>query len=130
MRLLAGSGAYRVDRRVSPPDLVVLQPQGDGAPILSLHGFRGPALPERLVDPVVELLSVAERRYRLRAMGASIEFHARNVLRHEAAPRAVAPLTAPFALRRRERFALWLLLRLLRLPLGGPLLRAWHERRR
>lgn len=130
MRILSGSGAYRVDRRATPPDLVVLEPEADGAPVLSLHGFRGTALQERLVDPVIELLSVAERRYRLRAIGVSVEFHARNVLRHEPAPRALAPLVAPFAPGRGERLAVRVLLGLLRLRIGGALLRAWHERRR
>lgn len=130
MRALAGQGSYRVDRRASPADLIVLEPEEAAAPCISLHGFHGNAPPGRLTDPVIETLSHAGRLYRLTAGDTRIEFQARSVLAHAPAGPVLAPLARPFALRPRERLAVKLLLRLLRFPFGGALLAAWHSSRR
>jgi len=128
--MVTGAGVYRVDRRASPVDLIVLDPEDATAPRISLHGFRGNALPGLLTAPVIETLSSAGRLYRLTAAGTRIEFQARSVLAHTPCEAVLAPLTGPFALRAGERFAVRLLLQLLRFRLGGALLSAWHSRRR
>lgn len=130
MRVLAGPGGYRVDHRASPVDLIVLEPDQSAAPGISLHGYRGNALPGRLTDPVIEMLSHAGRLYRLTAGGVRIEFQARSVLAHEPAGSVLAPVLQPFALRPRQRLAVTLVLRLLRFRFGGALLAAWHSSRR
>jgi len=130
VRALAGRGGYRVDRRVAPVDLIVLEPDESSAPCISLHGFHGNALPGRLTDPVIETLSHAGRLYRLTAGDTRIEFQARSVLAHAPAGPVLVPLVRPFALRPRKRIAVKLLLALLRFPFGGALLAAWHSSRR
>ena len=130
MRTLAGAGVYRVDRRASPVDLIVLDPEDATAPRISLHGFRGNALPGLLTAPVIETLSSAGRLYRLTAAETRIEFQARSVLAHTPCEAALAPLTNSFALKRGERLAARALLWLVRFRFGGALLAAWHSRRR
>ena len=129
MRTLTGTGTYRVDRRVSPVDLIVLEPEDAAAPCISLHGFRGDALPERLGAPVIGTLSSGGRLYRLTSAGMRLEFHARSVVAHEPCAAALAPLTQPFALKPGERLVVTLLLRLLRFRFGGALLAALLARR-
>jgi len=130
VRSLTGSGVYRVERRTSPGDLIVLDPEDPAAPRISLHGFHGNALPARLTAPVIETLSHAGRLYRLTAAEARVEFQARSVLTHTSCADVLEPLARPFALRPRQRLVVRLLLGLLRFRFGGALLAAWHAGRR
>ena len=130
MRVLAGTGVYRVERRTSPGDLIVLEPEVAGAPRISLHGFHGNALPARLTAPVIETLSHAGRQYRLTAAELRVDFQARSVLAHSSCAAVLEPLVRPFALRPRQRLVVRVLLGLLRFRCGGALLAAWHASRR
>ena len=92
-----------------------------------IAGHVGPPLPETLHG--LELLAVGNGRWRLRCREGQLEFAARLVERLEPLPQLFDPLLARHALRARDRARVGILLKLLRLPGGAWLLRAWHASR-
>lgn len=93
-----------------------------------LENWSGPLPPARLSHLVVDLqgtdgcqLQSSEGRFNGRISGYQLLTHA---------PVLLEPLSRPFQLRPFSRAVALILLQLLRLPGGGSLLRAWHERRR
>lgn len=119
---------YRLVERRGPADRVVLRCDDDAcARLIVVAGYEGPALPATVTGPVID--DGAGQRRLLRAAEGAFEFRARAVLRIEERPALYEPLHRPFALSATDRFALRLLLALLRLPGGARLLRFWHARR-
>ena len=71
----------------------------------------------------------ASGAWRLGCREGEFTFSARSIEYHEALPQLFDPLLAGFALRSRDRAVVRVLLRLLRLPGGAWLMRAWHASR-
>lgn len=97
-----------------------------------IAGYRGAALPNAVTDPCVSARNdgSAASAWTLECAEGSFDFKARAVERHEQRPGLFDALLVSHALEPRERFAVRWLLRLVRLPGGASLLRAWHARRR
>jgi hypothetical protein len=106
---------------------VVLESRGPEPAVVVITGYAGPSLPPDLVDAVLE--QAGPGAWRLAAAGATIDFAVRGMEVLLPQPGLFGELTAPFALKRRERRLVGVLLRLLRLPGGAWLLRRWHSRR-
>lgn len=100
---------------------------GSGLRIV-VTGCRGAEWPESLHDARLEP-TVEPGGWVLVCSGGRFAFSARSVEVHEGRPQLFDPLLAGFSLSARERLAVRLLLRLLRLPGGARLLRAWHAMR-
>lgn len=94
-------------------------------------GYQGPMLPRLIHDPRLQPTgeTVEPRTWRLACREGEFRFTARGVEQHEALPGLFDPLLAGFALRPRDRTVVRVLLRLLRLPGGAWLMRAWHASR-
>ena len=114
-----------------PASLVFESLQAPGLRVL-VHGYRGPPLPSRVTDARLEGAGAGAtgHAWRLDAREGGFEFEACSVERHEARPAFFEPMLAGFALRPRDRTVVRILLRLLRLPGGAWLMRAWHASRR
>jgi len=97
-----------------------------------ISGYRGPVLPRLIHDPRLGPAggTAAPGAWRLGCREGEFPFTARGVERHEALPGLFDPLLAGFSLRPRDRTVVRVLLRLLRLPGGAWLMRAWHASRR
>jgi hypothetical protein len=106
---------------------IVLESRGPEAAVVVITGYAGPSLPPDLVDALLE--QAGPGVWRLVNAGATTDFVARGVEVLVSQPGLFGELTAPFALKRRERRLVGVLLRLLRLPGGAWLLRRWHSRR-
>ena len=96
-----------------------------------ITGYRGPALPRLIHAPQFQPTgeSSEPRAWRLGCREGEFAFTARAVEHHEALPQLFDPLLAEFSLRSRDRAVVRVLLRLLRLPGGAWLMRAWHASR-
>ena len=96
-----------------------------------IAGYRGPVLPRQIHAPRLQPIdTTAElRAWRLSCREGEFPFMARGVEHHEALPQLFDPLLAEFSLRPRDRTVVRVLLRLLRLPGGAWLMRAWHASR-
>lgn len=110
---------------------VSLMSKGSPGQQVAVSGYRGPVLPPLIHDPRLQetgepadghswCISCGEGEFR---------FSARSVEHHEPLPRLFDPLLDGFALRARDRTVVRVLLRLLRLPGGAWLMRAWHASR-
>ena len=125
---------FRVDPQRTNAERLVLRAASDDRPrYLVIARFRGPALPATLTNPAVAAVGEAGdpmSAWRLTSVEGQFEFRARTVEFIEECPSLYEPLHRPFALRRRDRLAVRVLLRLLRLPGGAIWLRRWHARRR
>lgn len=99
---------------------------------VAISAYRGPVLPRRIHDPRLWAAGSAATpgAWRLDCREGEFPFTARGVERHEALPGLFDPLLAGFSLQARERAVVRVLLRLLRLPGGAWLMRAWHASRR
>lgn len=93
-----------------------------------ISGYDGPPLPPELDDALLERLGPAA--WRLRTDERSYDFGARALEVLEPQPVLFDGLLSSFALKRRDRKLVGVLLVLLRLPGGAWLLRRWHARRR
>ncbi len=121
---------FRLEERRGPAGRVVFRQQtADRARLLVVASYDGPELPAAVTDPTIESIDGAAGRYRLASSEGAFEFRARSVERLEERPSLYAPLHRPFALSSTDRFAVRVLLLLLRLPGGARLLRLWHRRR-
>lgn len=107
---------------------VVLESRAPGAAVVFVTGYAGLPLPPGLDDAALE--PVGPGTWRLTSAGVTFDFAARGMDVLQPQPGLFDELLAPFALKRRERRLVGVLLRLLRLPGGAWLLRRWHSRRR
>ena len=122
--------AFRVVERGGPAGRVVLRRQAhDAVHWLVISGFQGPELPAQVTDPAIESAPDAAGAWHLRCAEGEFDFRARAVDRLATQPALFAPLHRPFSLSGADRFAVRVLLWLLRLPGGARLLRHWHARR-
>lgn len=97
-----------------------------------ISGYDGPALPAALTDAIIEPRSDAgdaRDGWRLRSREGAFAFRARAVDVIEERPALYQPLHRSFALSATDRFAVRILLWMLRLPGGARLLRRWHAGR-
>lgn len=118
--------AGRLELRISPAGQ---RSKAGPLTLLVLTGHEGPLPPASLRSVRVELARQPRVRGRIVAGADEFAFEARSVQVFEHAPSVFAPLHAPFGLRRRDRWVVAVLLKILRLPVGPRLLRAWHARR-
>ena len=108
---------------------IVLEASGPDQAIVVFTGFAGPPLPPGLGECSLE--QAGPGVWRLTSAGKkTIDFAAGGVEVLQPQPGLFDGLLAPFALKRRDRGLVGLLLRLLRLPGGASLLRRWHSGRR
>lgn len=128
MRNIAAVGDYQA--HVSRAGALVIAPVQDraGAPRFSLGSYAGALPPATLHDPRLERLDQAGR-WRLVCREGSFEFSSRGLEVHEPLPGLFDEALAEYALRARDRSVVRWLLRLVRLPGGARLLRAWQARR-
>jgi len=112
--------------RLDGADRVALEAEAGRSCVIV--GYEGPELPRQLTDARVE--EAGPGAWRLAAAEGEFRFSARGVEQVERRPGTFDGLLAPFALRPRDRRAVGVLLRLLRLPGGAWLLQRWHSRRR
>jgi hypothetical protein len=97
-----------------------------------VSGYDGPELPARLTDITLEPPSGgdgARGDWCLRSREGAFAFRARSVDVIEERPALYRPLHRSFALSGADRFAVRVLLWMLRLPGGARLLRRWHAGR-
>lgn len=124
----AEQAVYRLVESRGPAHRVVLRHDSpDAVNWIVCAAYEGPEWPAFVTAPSLERL--AEQRWSLRAAETSFEFRARAVQRIEERPAFYEPMHRPFALSAVDRFAVRILLALLRLPGSARLLRLWHERR-
>lgn len=128
----AGDPAYRVIRTDEPARTIVLAPEAGGAaPQFVIADAGEVALPAVIHAPRLAPIADAGGRARVRLVCREGEFEvtARGFEVLESPPGFYDESLAPFTLRARDRTVVGWLLRLLRLPGGTWLLRAWHTRR-
>lgn len=97
-----------------------------------ISGYDGPPLPAALADAMIEPRSDAggaRDGWCLRSREGVFPFRARAVDVVEERPALYQPLHRSFVLSATDRFALRILLWMLRLPGGARLLRRWHAGR-
>jgi len=129
----ASDPAYRVVRSDEPARTMTLVPDAGGqAPRFVIADAGEVALPPVIHRPRLEAITGPGGRPRLRlaCREGSFEIGARGWEVLESRPGFYDESLAPFALRPRDRSVVGWLLRLLQLPGGSWLLRAWHTRRR
>jgi hypothetical protein len=125
-----GAPVFRIVERDGPAGRLVMQQEsGDAAQRLVIAAFRGPELPPRLTNPVIEPVSGSADAWRLGCAEGEFHFQARAVDRLTEHPALFAPMHRAFALSGTDRIAVRVLLWLLRLPGGARWLRLWHARR-
>lgn len=124
-------GAFTARRVEGTGSNWILEPTGGGQPRLVIAGYSGEPLPPRLTDPRLHPAGPREgnSHWRLTCAGGQHAFEARGIEMLEPRPRLFDASLAPHALRTRDRAIVSLLLKLLRLPGGAWLLRAWHVSR-
>jgi hypothetical protein len=125
------AGAFRSRCLAAAPGTWILEPLEAGQPRIVIAGHVGSRLPEMLHG--IELRPAREsapERWQLVCREGEFEFEARGIERLEALPRLFDPLLAGHTLGARDRVAVRILLKLLRLPGGAWLLRTWHGSRR
>lgn len=104
----------------------------EGRQLIVVSGFDGPELPAALTGVVIARAGGSEaaaKAWRLDATEGSFTFKARAVEIIDEQPSLYEPLHHPFALSGADRFAVRILLWMLRLPGGARLLRRWHAGR-
>jgi len=97
-----------------------------------ISGYDGPELPAALTGATLESPFLGDGtagRWHLRSREGDFAFRARAVDVLEERPGLYAPLHRSFALSGTDRFAVRILLWMLRLPCGARLLRRWHAGR-
>lgn len=97
-----------------------------------ISGYDGPELPARVTDATIEPRLVGADTHAgwcLRSREGVFAFRARAVDVIEERPALYQPLHRSFALSATDRFAVRILLWMLRLPGGARLLRRWHAGR-
>ena len=132
MPATGADGTYRVLRSAEPARTLVLAPEPAGSgPRFVIAGWSGGDLPAVVSRPRLERLADegASGRFRLSCAEGRFEFGALGVEVLEDRTGLFDVPLAEFALRPRDRSVVRWLLRLLRLPGGARLLRAWHTRR-
>jgi hypothetical protein len=126
---VSASREYRLVDRAGPGERVVLREEaGDRAGLLVVSGYRGPSLPAAITNARIEPRSGRDA-WRLAGEQGYFDFEARAVDEIETCPSLYSGLHRPFALAAGDRFAVRVLLALLRLPGGPRLLRLWHAGR-
>jgi len=128
MIVLNAAGSYRVAVPEARGVVMCAPEETEDAPVLICTGYAGEALPAAIHDPRVER-PTGSGDWRLTCREGVFDFRARGVEVHEAMPELFDGMLADYALRDRERAVVRWLLRLLGLPGGAKLLRAWHGRR-
>lgn len=118
--------AGRLELRITPAGL---RSKAGPLTLVVLTGHEGPLPPASLRSMRVELAGQPKVRGRIVAGADEFAFVARDLQVFEHTPAIFAPLHARFGLRRRDRWVVAVLLKILRLPVGPRLLRAWHARR-
>jgi len=106
---------------------IVLEGNGPDRAIVVVTGYAGPPLPPGLGECSLE--QAGPGAWRLASAGKKVDFAAGGVEVLQPQPGLFDGLLAPFALKRRDRRLVGVLLRLLRLPGGAWLLRRWHSGR-
>lgn len=125
-----GDQVFRIVERFGPAGRLVLkQEASDTVRCIVIAAFRGPELPSRLTNPIVEPASGSMGAWRLTCAEGEFHFQARAVDRLSEHPELFAPMHRPFELSGTDRVAVRMLLWLLRLPGGAHWLRRWHARR-
>jgi len=124
MASAAHAANFRIASRGPAGRLVIRGATKDGAELVVIAGFRGPALPEVLTNPTLAETSAGQ--WRLSSSQGTFEFAARGVDRIALRPALYEPLHARFALSRADRVAVRVLLRMLRFPGGTRILRWWQ----
>jgi hypothetical protein len=121
---VAHASDFRIESRGPAGRLVMRGATPDGAELVVIAGFRGPALPDVLTKPTLAETSAGQ--WRLSSSEGIFEFAARGVDRIALRPALYEPLHARFALSRADRVAVRVLLRMLRFPGGTRILRWWQ----
>jgi hypothetical protein len=128
MAAINAEGVYRTGK-TGAGALVILPAAGPAGGLrMTLATYAGEPLPGEIHDPRLERLG-APGRWRLICREGSYEFTTDGVEIHRAMPGLFDDLLARHGLRARDRTMVRCLLRLLGLPGGARLLRAWHARR-
>lgn len=115
---------YRIASRGPASRMVMRAATVDGAELIVIAGYHGPALPDVLSNPV--LASGSGDRWRLSAAEGEFDFRARGVDRIRLRPSLFEPMHRRYALSRADRIAVRVLLRMLRFPGGSRILRWWQ----
>lgn len=105
---------------------------GDRRRSLVIARYEGPRLPATLTGPAIEAVGAvggAPQSWRLTSAEGRYEFRAQEVEQLDECPSLYEPLHRSFRLSASDRFAVRVLLWLLRLPGGTALLRRWHAHR-
>jgi hypothetical protein len=128
MKVVKAAGAYRT--ATTRTGTLVMEPEERAADCPSFLWSQcvGDSLPQRIHDPQVE--NLGERgAWRVLCREGRFDLRARGLEVHQGLPGFFDPMLATHALPSGDRSVVRWLLRLLRLPGGAKLLRAWHARR-
>jgi hypothetical protein len=128
MATINAKGVYRTEKTGTGTLVILPATAPAGGLRLTLAAYMGEPLPGEIHDPGLEWL-VVPGCWRLTCREGSYEFTATGVEMHRALPGLFDDMLALHALRARDRTIMRCLLRLLGLPGGAGLLRAWHARR-
>ena len=131
MQEMVLEGAFTVGQAAGHAATVSLAEESSPGRLVVITGYRGPVLPRLIHDPRLQPAgeTADPGAWRLGCREGEFTFSARSIEHHEALPQLFDPLLAGFALRSRDRAVVRVLLRLLRLPGGAWLMRAWHASR-
>lgn len=124
---------YEILERRGPGGRLVLASVADGdRRRIAIAGYDGPELPAALTIATIDSPAPGDRaagRWCLRSIEGDFSFRARAVEVIDERPGLYEPLHRPFLLSGADRFAVRVLLWMLRLPGGARLLRRWHAGR-
>lgn len=130
MHSLAASGNMEVVEYDGPANRLILRGQNaTSGELWVVAGYDGPVLPAVLTRAELSARNHGGRAWRLTSGEGVFEFEAAAIERIVERPDLLVPLHRKFALTRKDRAAVSILLWLLRLPGGTRLIRLWHGKR-
>ena len=130
MHSLTASGNVEIVEHDGPANRLILRGQNaKSGEIWVVAGYNGPVLPAVLTRAQLSAHNHGGRAWRLTSGEGVFEFEAAAIDRIVERPELLVPLHRRFALTRKDRAAVRILLWLLRLPVGARLLRLWHGKR-
>ncbi len=133
MSATPAASVFRVIERKGPfSRLVLRQDANDGARLIVISGFCGAAVPERVTRPELapgDGAAMPAMRWRLICAEGVFDFQARAIDYLDVRPALYGPMHARFELSAVDRFAVRVLLRMLRFPGGARVLRWWQSLR-